>query len=331
MLHSKSRFIGAGDFLQAIYGFGGSDCLSMQKSIQDTNSKVLPLNICYRCPSSHVEFLKPLAPHIETWEGANPGILQYLDEEKLEDTLQEKDYVLCRKTAPLVKLCISLIKQRKPATVKGKNIGKQLVNMFIQISEMRKFTYKDYPIFHNLFRDREIDKIKKRDRGDVKEQISTFSDKLDALYACYESFATETADQLKDAILNLFSDKDSLITLSTIHRFKGLEAKRVFILEWNSLSFKALEDKWQSQQEVNVSFVGLSRSLKEMYLVQRNAPPVKTVPTLIKESKSSVVSIYDLLAEEDSLKTLEEWLEEDLELVGSTEEINYLEHCLAKS
>ena len=58
---------------------------------------------------------------------------------------------------------------------------------------------------------------------------------------------------------------DDAIKISTIHRAKGLENDRVFILEYNKLPLKR-ELEWESIQERNLQYVAITRSLKELYL-----------------------------------------------------------------
>jgi DNA helicase-2/ATP-dependent DNA helicase PcrA len=88
--------------------------------------------------------------------------------------------------------------------------------------------------------------------------------------ACYESFTdARTVDDLSRAIENLFSDQDSAIVLSTVHRAKGLEADRVFILcpEKLPLVWKGQRPE-QFQQELHLRYVGLTRSKDTLIFVE---------------------------------------------------------------
>ena len=62
--------------------------------------------------------------------------------------------------------------------------------------------------------------------------------------------------------------------LSSIHRAKGLEADRVFVLRSDRMR---IERKgmlpWQLEQEANLEYVGLTRSKHALYLVKDDAKP----------------------------------------------------------
>lgn len=66
----------------------------------------------------------------------------------------------------------------------------------------------------------------------------------------------------------IFSDKDSPVTLCTIHRANGLEADRVWIIEPNSMPVMWKKQKdWQFAQEENLLYVALARAKKELMIV----------------------------------------------------------------
>jgi DNA helicase II / ATP-dependent DNA helicase PcrA len=58
------------------------------------------------------------------------------------------------------------------------------------------------------------------------------------------------------------------ISLCTVHRAKGLEAERVYILEPDDMpmSWRHQQD-WEYQQELNILYVALTRSKSELYLM----------------------------------------------------------------
>jgi len=59
-----------------------------------------------------------------------------------------------------------------------------------------------------------------------------------------------------------------MTTLSTIHRAKGDQADRVFLLGSDSLPFiKKAKQNWQKQQEYNLQYVALTRAKQALYLV----------------------------------------------------------------
>ena len=66
---------------------------------------------------------------------------------------------------------------------------------------------------------------------------------------------------------NLYSRGKGAVTLSTVHRAKGLEAERVIILRPDLLPL-AVERTWEKVQERNVKYVALTRSKRELIFAE---------------------------------------------------------------
>jgi DNA helicase II / ATP-dependent DNA helicase PcrA len=69
-------------------------------------------------------------------------------------------------------------------------------------------------------------------------------------------------------IEQIFSDGNSAINLCTVHRAKGLEADRVWIIDPSSMPQVWKGQKaWQKAQEDNLIYVALTRAKKELFIV----------------------------------------------------------------
>lgn len=103
--------------------------------------------------------------------------------------------------------------------------------------------------------------------------LTTFLDKVDGVRCCYQWLKSRNVDWLCQDIERLFSDRNSeeAITLSTIHRAKGLENDRVFILypEKLPLTWKN-QKRHELDQEYNVAFVAYSRAKKTLVMVRES-------------------------------------------------------------
>jgi len=65
------------------------------------------------------------------------------------------------------------------------------------------------------------------------------------------------------------SEKKQPIRLSSIHRAKGLEKDRVFIIDYDKLPYVQMEQKdWERTQELNLKYVAITRAREELYLVE---------------------------------------------------------------
>ena len=65
------------------------------------------------------------------------------------------------------------------------------------------------------------------------------------------------------------SDKQEAVLLSSIHRAKGLEAERVFLLFPDTLPHPKATQEWAKAQEFNLKYVALTRAKKDLFFVWR--------------------------------------------------------------
>lgn len=260
------NFVGVGDFRQAIYMFAGAEPDSFYQVKNHFNAEELPLNFCYRCPESVIKEAQKIVPQIECPEGTAPGIVDTITDEKFKDMLKPGDMVLCRLTAPLVKLCFELIKRRIPAKVRGRDIGAQIANVVRQI--MKRNT--DMSAFCRLMYDWQENQIRVLlDKLGSEGQQQSINDKVDCLAICYTMFNPHSIEGFCADIKNLFSDDQSPITLCTVHRAKGLENPRVFIIKPEKLPLvRKNQTGAQFIQEMNLRYVAVTRAQEELYFVE---------------------------------------------------------------
>ena len=69
--------------------------------------------------------------------------------------------------------------------------------------------------------------------------------------------------ELKNNIKTIFTDEIQGIVLSTVHKIKGLEADRVFIVRPDLLPMKNVKS-WQYAQEKNLEYVAITRAKLEL-------------------------------------------------------------------
>lgn len=265
-----SRYIFVGDEYQAINGFAGADCDSFNNIKESMKCKVLPLSICYRCPSSHLDLAREIVPHIEAHERAKDGIIEELKASDIVEHLQEGDLLLSRVNAPLVSLCFSLILAGKPARVKGRAIGDNLVATAKKISKRRDFLgWDNFGESVSQWAQRESTKILKKNGNDHEDiKLQNLSDKAECLRIIWARCEANSLRDFKTCVDDIFSDDKPGIQLSSVHRAKGLEADRVFILNPNLLPGPwATPGTWQHQQELNIKYVALTRAKEYLAFV----------------------------------------------------------------
>ena len=175
------------------------------------------------------------------------------------------DLVLCRLTAPLVSLCIRLIKQRIPARVRGRDIGKQLITLAKDAIGRRPWSELESALDDYL----EASLLTLSKRKNPENAIQAVTDKVDGVRACQEGFRSQSFEEFAASVEGIFSDGNALVDLCSIHRSKGLEADDVYIIcpEKLPLIYKNQQD-WQLEQENNLDYVSRTRSKQGLYYVE---------------------------------------------------------------
>lgn len=291
------RLILVGDPRQAIYGFAGADAESMPRMERELNAGcprdeygvvtsprkcvVLPLTVTRRCGKAIVAEAQRIVPDFTAHESNGEGSVgraQYpVDKDRRPRTgndiytgyVQDGDMVLCRCNAPLVTECFRFLKAGRKAQIQGRDIGAGL------ISTVKKLTKDDptTPVRDLMFAlsnwvHAEVAKEQaKRDPNETK--IQSMQDRYDCLI-CFCDSAFTAGDVIRK-IETVFTDdkKSPGIKLSSIHKSKGLEARRVFILQLDKACVPAPWAKraWEREQEQNLHYVAITRAIEELVYV----------------------------------------------------------------
>jgi superfamily I DNA/RNA helicase len=258
VLRIARRIIAVGDPYQAIYGFRGADPEAIPNLIKATNAVTLPLSISYRCPKAVVRQAQRLVPHIESAEDAEEGCV-----ERIRGPFEgfvPGDYVLCRITAPLVRIFFSLLRRKIPAAIKGKDIAQQLLRVVETVIESFHAppTLEKFLVGLTEYQNKRAKKILLDTAA-----LAALSDKIEAIRIVAENCTA--IDELSERIKGMFVENDSEgVTLSTIHRAKGLEAKTIYILHPELLPHPKATQSWQLTQERNLEYVAITRAMKTL-------------------------------------------------------------------
>lgn len=261
----KGRFVAVGDPRQAINGFCGAmnDSFSQLEALAD---KSLPLSVNYRCGKAMIKLAQEIVPQIEAHEGAIEGVVDEVMDLKLAN---KGDMVICRKSAPLVALCLRLLAANKIAYVKGTDICEGLKNL------MKKSKAKEINELF-LWLDKELEKVRQNllAKGIKAEAVGScpsvtrFEDKIKCLQVLSERCCTIT--EVENLLDRIFTEVNSgkAITLSTIHKAKGLEADNVFIALPSCLpmTWKG-QQSWEYEQEQNLRYVAVTRAKKVLHFI----------------------------------------------------------------
>ena len=265
---NSGRLIFVGDPNQAIYGFAGADSTSFEKLTKLPNVKILPLNLCYRCGEDIIKLAQKYVPSIESHSCTGKGEVIYGG---LIEMLKEGDIVISRLTSPLVSLCLFLIRNRIQATVLGSNIGENLIST-VRMSKKKKVDELMEHFWDKY--DRLILKLVRTNKADSEEEAMELpaacilEDTIETLQAI-ASDHIKTTSSLSSEIRRIFSEEEAPITLMTAHRSKGLEADRVFILDWEEhFPHPMAKTPDEKKQEANLQYVAITRAKKTLVFIE---------------------------------------------------------------
>jgi DNA helicase-2/ATP-dependent DNA helicase PcrA len=257
------RIIAYGDSNQNLYSWRMSDTSIIEDLKKQDKAKILPLPISYRCPKKVIELAKNWVSDITCPDTAIDGEINNISLNELYTKAKPGCFILSRTNAPMIKICMSFIRQSIKANIRGRDVGKQLGTL------IRKSKKKQIPAFikwlDNWKKD-EVDKLNAKN-------IST--DNILDRYECLVNLCDEckTIEEVSKKIDELFNDTDekNIVILSTVHRAKGLERDDVFLLRW---TFRAwLEDDLtlveKPNEECNIAYVAATRSKKNLFIVRK--------------------------------------------------------------
>ena len=264
---SNGRFVAVGDPRQAIYGFAGADIESFNLLKNLPHTGKLPLSICYRCDKEIVKLAQTIVPQIQWREGAEDGVVNH---DAMMQDVKDGDMVLCRVSAPLTKLCMHYIASGIKAYVKGRDIGANLINM---IKKTKRNNMTDVMEILNRELGRIIGKVIAKTHCTQKEATESdvyvnYKDKLDSIDIMSDGLVT--ANEVINRIEEIFKDDSKEgICLSTIHKSKGLESDRVFIICEDKLYLKScMKVEWMAEQERNLVYVAYTRAKHYLGFIQ---------------------------------------------------------------
>lgn len=248
----KATYVG--DPRQAIYQFRGADADAVVNIIKTLDCDELPLSVCYRCAQAVVREAQKYVEHIEAAPGAIEGISATISEQEYQSKVGDGVFVLCRCTAPLVLECLRLIREGQKATIRGRDIGEDLLEL-IDPEVADTVTVED---FDAIIGPKVEQMIQKHPKNEL-----IWRDKFDTIQAFYPS--CKTVGDIRHAIATIFDDNpDTGIKLMTIHKSKGLQAPVVFIIRLDLLPHPKSND---SESEENLHYVAITRAQEEIYHV----------------------------------------------------------------
>lgn len=281
------RLILCGDPKQAIYGFAGADSESMKRMFTELGGKfvegpegqsvstgcmILPLTVTRRCGKAIVKEAQKIVPDFEAFHTNCEGKISSSTLTPYTKLVEDGDIILCRCNGPLVSECFKFLKAGRKATIQGRDVGQGLISTIKKlISEPeRDVEFGVVTLLGRLSEWLHNEQAKENAKRNPNEtKLINLQDRYDCL-CCFCDGVTKVT-QVISKIESVFTDNrdNAGILLSSIHKAKGLERKRVFILQLKAASVPhpMAKTPWQREQEMNLLYVAQTRAIDELVYV----------------------------------------------------------------
>lgn len=248
-IEPEGMIVAVGDSRQAIYGFRGADPQAMENMAIAMKMKKLPLSICYRCARNIVIEAQREVPHIEFSETAMEGVVKNISNMQYDTMIAPGDFVLCRTTAPLVEEALRLIGMKRKAHVRGRDFGQNLERLLEYIDDLDSY-------------EQQIAQSMKR----KPLLLMMMQDQIETMRVLINMVGNDR-HAIKNAISEIFEAQGDGVMFSTIHRAKGLETNRVFLLRPDLVPHPKASQEWMIEQEHNLKYIAVTRAKEEFYYV----------------------------------------------------------------
>jgi superfamily I DNA/RNA helicase len=161
-----------------------------------------------------------------------------------------------------VGLAFRLIKNGIAAHVEGKEIGKGLTNL---VKKWKKITTVEE--LNEKLDDHFTMQEEKLIAKGHEDKVEGLRDRIDTIKILAEG--CELISEVVIKIESLFADTHNgsyaTVLLSTVHKAKGREWPRVYILGFREfMPSKLAKQPWQMEQEINLIYVAATRAMKEL-------------------------------------------------------------------
>lgn len=253
------RIVVVGDSRQAIYGFRGAASDSIQRLKRELRADELRLTTTYRCPKAVVRVAQSIVPYYQAAPSAPEGEVLDYNYEKMVEAANIGDFVLSRKNAPLAKVCMRMIRDGKKARIEGKDVGAGLLSI---VKQLRAKDIEEFLGKLDIWERKCVERLQKIEKKSAQRRIEYIHDQAEVLRTFSEADDVDgpvaLARKIEEMFIQTNGNKD-FVLCSSVHRAKGLEADRVFVLR-DTLYPGGNRD----EEEQNIEYVAVTRAKRTL-------------------------------------------------------------------
>jgi superfamily I DNA/RNA helicase len=251
---TNCRIVFVGDENQALYQFRGACAETFSKMYELFNvAAQLSLSRTFRCSGEVLSLAQKYVPRIK---GDTEGRGKVVSISVLPVAeIKPGSFVISRFNKDLVVAAISFLKSNVPINYSNEKYFQSI------FEEINKNNFEDMDSFYGIKR-REIAEFE-ANSYDNKAALAAFVDMWDCMEVIMAHHFTsgKKLSAIQDSLMPT-GVTGNRVLLSTIHKAKGLEAEDVYFIGYADLAKKTM-----NLPELNAIYVGVTRALGTLYLV----------------------------------------------------------------
>ncbi|GGS44045.1 UvrD-helicase domain-containing protein [Deinococcus knuensis] len=256
------RVILCGDPEQAIYAYAGADPQGLERMARELDAQEWPLSVSFRCARAVVGAARTVSDFITAAPGAPRGAVEHLSAADLD--VRPGDAVLCRLNAPLLRLALDLLARGVRVHLTGRDLAGRLLDV-AGAALPPNFTRQQADDSLSAYLNGRLESLERAEAAGDRRARRAAQDLRD-LCRCALLLARRVTrrgparhEDLRALLARLHAPaggEAGVVTLSTVHRAKGLEWPRVTVLHPELMPLSGGDP----QEERCVQFVAFTRA-----------------------------------------------------------------------
>lgn len=258
------RVILCGDPEQAIYAYAGADPAGLRTLARELGAQELPLSVSFRCARAVVAAARTVSGFITAAPGAPRGAVEHVSAAGLE--VRPGEAVLCRLNAPLLRLALDLLARGVRVHLTGGDLAGRLLDV-AGAALPSTFTRQQADDGLSAYLTGRLESLERAGAAGDRRARRAAQDLRD-LCRCALLLARRVTrrgpahqEDLRTLLARLHAPPTAgtdggAVTLSTVHRAKGLEWPRVTVLHPELMPLGGGDP----QEERCVQFVAFTRA-----------------------------------------------------------------------
>lgn len=264
---SRGRVCVVGDDRQAIYGFRGADSGAIDRLKAELKASELGLTVTYRCGQQITALAANYVPGYAAAPTNPQGTIEAVSRDKLVDLIRPGEVVLSRLNAPLFGHCLRALRAGKPARIEGRDVAAGLRALIRKLAKGPAAS--SIPAFLkrlSWWEEQQVHRIENAKPRTADSQIENVRDKASMLRELAQD--ASGVRELTGRLDTIFSEVEAgrCTVFSSVHRAKGLEWDRVYILR-DTLRTEGRNGNPPEQEELNIAYVAITRAINTLIWV----------------------------------------------------------------